>query len=225
MKSKLLIQVAVLSMGLVSATALHANEVLWESDLASLPVGSNEGFLADTTIAKDGETHFVSKKNAQSEVFFGEATKGAADWINYRSTVRFRYKDNCSMIIAVKYRGRGRDEGNYLWYYVGVDKTTLQTSTQHLDDKASYVGDPRVGSKVDLKKTFTNLPAEEWITFSVDVGEKVLKVRLALDSGETGEWEFPVFAGTGGSQIVARQPVDISKFVIEQLPEAVVSNE
>jgi hypothetical protein len=76
-----------------------------------------------------------------------------------------------------------------------------------------------------LKKTFTNLPAGEWITFSVDVGEKVLKVRLALDSGETGEWEFPVFAGTGGSQIVARQPVDISKFVIEQLPEAVVSKE
>jgi hypothetical protein len=228
MKSTLLnIQITVLSMSLVSISALHANEVLWKSDLASLAVGSNEGFRPETTIAEEGETRFISKKDAESEVFFAEATKGASDWINYRAKVRFRYEDNCSMIIAVKHRGLGREEAKYLWYYVAVNKTTLQTSTHHLDleDKAAHVGDPRVSSKEELQKTFTNLPAGEWITFSVDVGEKVLKVRLALDTGETGEWEFPAFAGTGGSQIVARKPVDISEFVIEQLPNPVLPTE
>ena len=219
------IQVAVLSMSLLSISALHANEVLWQSDLASLSVGSNEGFRPETSIAEEGKMHFISKKDEQSEVFFGEATKGAVDWINYRTKVRFRYADECSMIIAVKYRGKERDEAKYLWYYVGVNKSTLQTSTQHLEDKAAYLNDPRAGSTAELRKTFTNLPAGEWITFSVDVGEKVLKVRLALDSGESGEWEFPAFAGTGGSQIVARQPVDISEFVVEQLPSPVLPRE
>jgi hypothetical protein len=217
------IQVAVLFMSLLSISALHANEVLWQSDLASLSVGSNEGFRPETTIVEEAGQRFISKKDAESEVFFSEATRGAANWINYRSTVRFRYHEkNCSMIIAVKFRGGGREEADYLWYYIGVNNTELQTSTQHLKDKEAHIGDPRAGSKEALLKTFMNIPPGEWITFSVDVGEKVLKVRVALDSGETAEWEFPAFAGMGGTQIVARQPVDISKFVVEQLAAPVL---
>jgi hypothetical protein len=223
---KLCIKFAVVFLGLISASAIQANEVLWSSDLSALPLGSSEGFRPETTIVEEGGERFISKKDAETEVFFSEATKGAADWINYRSTVRFRYHEkHCSMIIAVKFRGGGREEADYLWYYIGLNNTELHTSTQHLKDKEAYIGDPRVGSKEPLLKTFMNMPPGEWITFSVDVGEKVLKVRLALDTGETGEWEFPAFAGTGGTQIVARQPVDISEFVVEQLPEAVLPTE
>jgi len=220
------LHVAALFLGAIFTPAIHANEVLWKSDLASLPLGASEEFRPETVIAEEGGVHFISKKNAESEVFFSDATKGASEWVNYRSKVRFRYHEkHCSMIIAVKYRGVGREEADYLWYYVGVNNTELQTSTQHLNDKEAHLGDPRVGSKEALQKTFMNLPPGEWITFSVDVGEKVLKVRLTLESGETSEWEFPVFAGTGGSQIVARQPVDISEFVIEQLPNPLLPTE
>jgi hypothetical protein len=79
-----------------------------------------------------------------------------------------------------------------------------------------------VESKIVFKDVgFPSLSADSWITFSVDVGEKVLKVRLSQNSGEAGEWEFPVFPGTGGSRIVARAPVEIGEFVIEKLPQPV----
>jgi hypothetical protein len=223
---KLCLKFAGVFLGFLSVSAIQANEVLWSSDLSALPLGSSEGFRPETTIVEEGGERFISKKDAESEVLFSEATKGAADWINYRSTVRFRYHEkHCSMIIAVKFRGGGREEADYLWYYIGLNNTELHTSTQHLKDKQAYIGDPRVGSKEALLKKFMNIPPGEWITFSVDVGEKVFKVRLALDSGEAAEWEFPAFAGTGGTQIVARQPVDISKFVVEQLPTPVLPTE
>jgi|GEM_PF-1390668 len=201
-------------------------EVLWRADISSQPHGSTEGFGPDTSIVQEGDLHYLSKKGPLQEVIFQEAGKGAAAWVNYRSTVRFRFSENCQMIIAVKDRGLERLDADYLWYYVAVNKTTLTTSIHHLKEKDSFEGDPRVGSDVELKSSgFPNLEPDTWITFSVDVGEKVLRVRLVLDSGEKGEWEFPVFPGTGGSRIVARAPVDISEFVIEQLPEPVMPKE
>lgn len=226
MKSPLFhLQVAVLSLSFASVPAIQANEVLRKVDFSTLPLGGG-GFRPETTIVEEGGQRFLSKKDAETEVLFAETTPGAADLINYRTKVRFRYHGkHCSMIIAVKFRGKGREEADYLWYYVGLNKTELQTSTQHLNihDKSKHANDPRVGSKISLSQAgFPNIPPGVWVNYSVDVGDKVLKVRLALDTGETAEWEFPVFAGTGGTQIVTRQPVDISEFVVERLPEPVV---
>ena len=213
------------ALGLALTPAVSGAEVVWKSDFSALPVGPVEGLGAESSIVEEGGHRFLSQKSAEQQVLFREESNRTPHLINYRTTVRFRYEDECSMIIAVKHRGSGRDEAQYLWYYVGVNKTTLQTSTHHLDpaDRETYLNDPRVGSSVDLPTNgFMTIPPGEWITFSVDVGEKVLKVRLALDSGAAGEWEIPVFAGLGGSYLVARKPADISEFVIEQLPEPVV---
>ena len=217
-----------LALGMVLTSPINAADVVWKSDFSALPVGPLEGFGTESSIGEEGGLRFLSHKSAEQQVLFREASDGIPDLINYRSTVRFRYHDDCSMIIAVKNRGGGRDEAQYLWYYIGVTKNTIQVSTQHLDlgDRQTYLGDPRVISSVDLGTAgVITLSSGEWITFSADVGEKVLKVRLTLDSGETGEWEFPVFAGLGGSYLVARMPADISEFVVEQLPEPVLPAE
>jgi hypothetical protein len=50
-------------------------------------------------------------------------------------------------------------------------------------------------------------------------------VRDTQESGETGEWEFPVFSGSGGSRLVVRAPTDVSDFAIEQLPQPVMPKE
>lgn len=214
-----------LALGLILTPAIYADEVVWKSDFSNLPLGPAEGFGPESFIVEEGGPRFLSKKSVEQQVVFAEASSGVPDLIDYRTKVRFRYDEDCNIIIAVKNRGNGRDEAQYLWYYVGITKTEIKTSTCHLDpaDRQAYPDDPRVGFTVDLPTNgFMSLPQGEWITFSVDVGEKVLKVRLALDTGETGEWEIPVFAGSGGSYIVARKPLDISEFVIEQLPESVL---
>ncbi len=217
-----------LALGMVLTPPIYAADVIWKSDFSALPLGQVEGFGPESFIVEEGGSRFLSKRWMESQAIFREATDGVPYLIDYRTTVRFRYDQECNMIIAVKNRGGGRDEAHYLWYYVGVTKTEIKTSTCHLDpaDRQTYLGDPRVGFTVDLPTNgFMSLPQGEWITFSVDVGEKVLKVRLALETGETEEWEIPVFAGWGGSYIVARTAVDISEFVIEQLPEPVLPTE
>ena len=215
-------RLAVAGFVLCAVCQSFAADILWKSDLSGRSPGPAEDFGTDAVILEEEGQRILSKRNTKSEVFFAYETKEASELIDYRSQVRFRFSDQCSMIIAVKNRGKDRVDADYLWYYVAVNRNELSVSIHHLKDRESLATDPRLGGKIVFKDVgFPNLSPDSWITFSVDVGEKVLKVRLSQNSGESGEWEFPVFSGTGGSRIVARVPVDIGEFVIEKLPQPV----
>jgi hypothetical protein len=206
----------------------HAAEtgMIWKSDFSSLSPGPVAGARPTTVIAEEGPLRFLSKQDSETEVLFGEASKAGAALIDYKSQVRFRFRDQCTMFIAVKDRGQGRDEAEYLWYYVGLDKNSVGISCHHLKDQESLKGDPRATASIKFKDAgFSSLNPGTWITFAVEVGDKILKVRVTQESGETGEWEFPVFSGSGGSRLVVRAPTDVSDFAIEQLPQPVMPKE
>jgi len=201
-------------------------DILWKSDFSALSPGPIEGAGPSTVIAEEGTLRFLSKQDLATEVLFSEASKNATGLIDYRSQVRFRYQDNCRVFIVAKDRGLGRDAAEYLWYYVGIEKDGVGISCHHLKDREPFKGDPRVATSIKFKDVgFSNLNPDTWITVAVDVGDKVIKARITQENGENGEWQFPVFSGTGGSRLVAYSPIDVSEFFIEQLPHPVTASQ
>lgn len=204
-----------------SAGAAGENEILFKEDFSGLPLGSADGFGRNSAIREEGGLRFLAKENMETEFFFGKESAAGGKWIDYRSRVRFRFPERCTLSLVVK-AGGSRPDAAYLWYYIGVGTREISVSCHNLKEPETRASDPRAKSVVRLEESgLAPLTAGTWITLSVDVGETVLKVRLATDDGQTGAWEFPVFPGTGGSQILAIAPTDIAEFVVEQLPDPV----
>lgn len=202
-------------------------EVLWQENFSEVPLGPAIGQGPENIITEEGGLRFLSKKVSETEFYFIKLPGAVSptSWTNILTKVRFRFMDKCTTTLAIKWGGE-RSDVAYGWYYVGLNEKQAGITCVNMppDLATAYADDPRKLKTIAFNDTgFPDLPPGTWITASVSQGDEVVKLRLELEDGTSGEWEFKVFPGTGSPRLLLRSPTDIDEFIVEQLPNPVVS--
>lgn len=222
--------VGVLTLGLASfflspseVFAEGGGVILWEGDFSQSPIGPATDFGPKLEIREENNLKVLSKLDSETEFLFAKNLKSSDGiaWQDYIFTVRYREPEKSTVALVVKANGE-RTETPYMQYYIGILPTGISLVC-HGIPADTFADDPRRESLILFENIgASNLPAGEWITAKVAVGEEVIKVSVDAGDGQTREVEFKAFPGTGSVSILSRSPIDIESVSVRAAGEAVM---